>query len=756
MTKVQKLFFRMDLIDRLTKPAGRAFGKFEQLTKRAGRNISRFTQGAQKGFRNIAFGALGLVGAGHAIAGAMQPALEFNKAVGEVASLGVLDKELKSLKKSAFEFSNQYGTSATEFVAASYDIQSAIGGLADGELGEFTKASGVLAAATKSDVATITDYVGTMYGIFDKQANAMGKANWVKMLAGQTASAVQMFKTTGSEMASAFSNLGAGANTAGVAMNEQMAILGTLQASMSGSQAGTKYRAFLKGVGKAQEKLGMQFTDSAGRVLPMVDILGKLQGKFGAMDKQADFDTLMKAFGSGEAVGLIQLLAKNVNGLNGSINELGKQKGMGKAEEMAAKMVDPWDRFSAAIRNLRIQMGDLLLPILNPLMDKMANGVKTISKWTEMFPHLSRAVGYTALGILALVGVMALVSLVAGVASIAWGGLMTIMTLLTPIIALKTAVIWLSVMAWRAVTLAAFLFRVGLMLIPFQLMAVKVGMLALSATMAIMRGGLMALKLSWMVLNAVAYAFPGVWIAAALIAVVAGAVLLVTYWDELMAVLGKQEWFQTLQGMLGFVSDTLTQIGNSQWFNGLVSAFETIKDGFMGLVEMIVKYNPISLLSKGMEKLANSFGFGGGKIETQQEILPGVIPEVMPTNSPASTLSALPEVMAANSPIYKANALQSVGSAPVMPLATMDSLTPANINQWLPEPPQGNSNGIERKKAVRERPNQSMKGMGASNGGILQSIVNNQGGGGTHIENLIIPSQTKVDGDTIKQQLEMA
>ncbi|WP_206196936.1 hypothetical protein [Zooshikella ganghwensis] len=80
------------------------------------------------------------------------------------------------------------------FVRASYDIQSAIGGLTGQELSQFTKASGVLAAATKADTATITNYMGTMYGIFSEQAEVMGKANWVNMVAGQTASAVQMFK----------------------------------------------------------------------------------------------------------------------------------------------------------------------------------------------------------------------------------------------------------------------------------------------------------------------------------------------------------------------------------------------------------------------------------------------------------------------------------------------------------------------------------------------------------------------------------
>ena len=57
-------------------------------------------------------------------------------------------------------------------------------------------------------------------------------------------------------MEQAFSRLGSAATAHGVAMNEQMAILGELQATMSGSEAATKYQAFLTGIGKAQTKWG--------------------------------------------------------------------------------------------------------------------------------------------------------------------------------------------------------------------------------------------------------------------------------------------------------------------------------------------------------------------------------------------------------------------------------------------------------------------------------------------------------------------
>src|SRR5699024_1602034 len=123
--------------------------------------------------------------------------------------------------------------------------------------------------------------MGTMYGIFADEAAKIGKSDWVDKIAGQTALAVKMVKTTGDGMSGAFTAVGAAARSAGIEAAEQFAVLGALQATMSGSEAGTKYKAFLAGVGGAQKALGLTFTDSNGRMLDMVSILNKIKGKYG-------------------------------------------------------------------------------------------------------------------------------------------------------------------------------------------------------------------------------------------------------------------------------------------------------------------------------------------------------------------------------------------------------------------------------------------------------------------------------------------
>ena len=374
--------FTVALVDQITKPV-------QNIEK----SLAGLTDKAKSGFMDIGVGAAGLAAAGFAIQAALGPALEMENALGEVRSLDVAEDTLKGLSQTALEFSVQYGQSASDFVRSSYDIQSAIDGLQGNDLANFTKASNVLATATKAGAGTVTAYVGTMYGIFKQNANAMGKSDWVEQLAGKTATAVQMFKTTGKEMSDAFTSIGANATASGVSMTEQMAILGQLQATMSGSEAGTKYKAFLAGVGGAQDKLGLQFTDSQGRLMPMLDIMGKLKEKFGDTLSVAESDELKKAFGSGEAVSLINLLMNDTASLAGNLEKLGSVKGMKKAEEMAASMTDPFERFGAGIDAIRISLGQALLPVLMPFIDTLTSGAATVQRWTVLFPNLTRAVG---------------------------------------------------------------------------------------------------------------------------------------------------------------------------------------------------------------------------------------------------------------------------------------------------------------------------------------------------------------------------
>lgn len=486
MSLPQPLMFTIGLIDQITKPIAKISN-----------SLNGLSSDYQAGTMKMASGVAGIAASGYALQNALMPAIEMDRVLGEVKSLGVRESALKQLTDTSYQYALKYGKSATEFVSSSYDIQSAIAGLNDADLSAFTMSSNVLAAATKSDAATITNYMGTMYGIFKNQAETMGKSAWVEQITGMTAQSVQAFKTTGSEMSAAFTSLGADANSAGIAVNEQMAILGTLQATMSGSEAGTKYSAFLAGVGKAQSALGLTFTDSQGRMLPMVDILTEIRSKYGDVIDVAEGDQLAKAFGSKNAVSTIKLLLTDINGLNDSINSLGQVNGMQKAEEMAMAMTDQSERLAQSWYVIRAAWGAAILPAFNDFVGLIADMGTNVVWFTEQFPTLTRWIGYAAVAVLGLVAAGGLFTVIMGaskMAMVAWG---------------------VAAMTWTGITTA------------------------LSAGLSTLRSVMFAL-------NIVMYANPIGLIVAAIAAAIVAVGALIYYWDDLKASFADISWINVL------------------------------------------------------------------------------------------------------------------------------------------------------------------------------------------------------------------
>jgi TP901 family phage tail tape measure protein len=498
----KQLMFTVGLIDQITKPIAKISKQFNGLS-------SNYQAGTMK----AASGMAGMAAAGYALTNALQPAIDMDRALGEVKSLGVRDSALKELTNTAYDFSLKYGKSATEFISSSYDIQSAISGLNDADLSAFTLSSNVLATATKSDAATITNYMGTMFGIFKNQANSMGKSNWVEQVTGMTASAVQMFKTNGSEMSAAFASIGAEGTSAGIGMNEQMAVLGTLQATMSGSEAGTKYKAFLAGVGKAQKSLGLEFTNSQGKMLPMVDILTKIKGKYGETLDVAESDALGKAFGSKEAAATVKLLMNDIDTLGGSIGALGKVKGMEQAEKMAAAMTDQSERLGQSWFVIRAAFGTAILPVFNSFASWLADVGRDLVSFTEKYPTLTKYLGYAAIALLGLVAAGGLFTLMMGagqMAMVAWG---------------------FAGMVWAGITTV------------------------LTSGFTFLRGAMLAVNIA-MYANPIGLIVAG--IAAAVIAVGA----LIYYWDDLKATMGEWGWIKMLVGVFSSVWAGIKSIFN--------------------------------------------------------------------------------------------------------------------------------------------------------------------------------------------------
>lgn len=413
----------------------------DQLTpeiSKISREMDRLGGQGQKAIGRIALGAAGLYGIGASVMSGLQPAIEMNNELGKIKGLGESAKGLELLQKRALSFSTQWGESAAEFVDASYDIKSAIDGLSAEELVSFTEISAVTGKATQTSGKIMTDYLGTMYSVLGASKEA-DKISWAKTLMAQTAYTANKFKSDGAKIAQAFSTLGNQATLAGVKVNEQFAILGTLQNEMGGGESATKYSAFLSSIGEAGDKLGMNFRDVNGMLKSTPEILQMLRKKYGDVIDDRESAELKKALGRKEGLDFIKALIGKVDELGGSITEIGKINGLDEVKAGAVANIDVFKRLQAVVKGIRIAIGDQLLKVLDPLLQKIADMGSYLVDWFTANKYIARLVGLVLGGVAAVAALASAVTLLTGLFALLKVGIVIFGALAVPvaILALK-------------------------------------------------------------------------------------------------------------------------------------------------------------------------------------------------------------------------------------------------------------------------------------------------------------------------------
>ncbi|MFR1618481.1 MAG: phage tail tape measure protein, partial [Dysosmobacter welbionis] len=342
----------------------------------------------------------------------VEATFETRRALGELASLGV--KDLEAVEDAARSFSDQWaGTSKADFISASYDIKSGIASLTDEGVADFTTLAALTGKATKSTVGEMTSLFATGYGIYKGFYDDLTDLEFGEMFSAGISKSVQQFKTTGSEMAAAIESLGASATNAKVPLEEQLSVLGMLQATMSGSEAGTKYAAFIQSAAKGGEELGLAFVDANNQIKSLPEILDLLRGKYGDTIDAIEKQEIATAFGTDEAVDLIDLLYSKTGELQDNVLSLYDAMGQGTAvaSEMASAMnetePEKFERLQQQLHNVAEAAGSTLLPVVNDLMEGAAGVIQKGAEWVENHQNLVRIILLAALtlgGFLAVAG----------------------------------------------------------------------------------------------------------------------------------------------------------------------------------------------------------------------------------------------------------------------------------------------------------------------------------------------------------------
>lgn len=566
---MNSLDFTLSLIDKFTRPL------------RAAQNSAvQFADKSVQAFKRIGIGGAALYGVGQSIGGMLAPAFDMFNALQEQSARGIDSGVLKTVQRDALAFSTTYGTVATDFVSSTAEINSAIAGLTGQELPKVTKVANLMAFEMQSSTAETAEFMRQMFANFRTDADSLGKVQFAEQLSGKMTLMRQRF---GLEMGMVKDLMegarGAGTNY-GVGMNEQLAVMGELSRTL-GTEASSAYEGFMTSAIEGGKKLGLSFTDTAGKMLSMPDILTKLQGKYGQslegnLKAQKELDD---AFGDSSAV--VKQLYGNVSVLQRNITELGGADGLKRTQEAAAKLVKPMDRFMAIIRAIQIAIGLTLVPALNPLLDWAAQIGQTFARWMSLFPNIARVVGWVAMAVLGFAAVGAILNIIMGLSAFILTG-------------------------WGA----------ALKLVSGALMVVRTTAMLTGAAINFM---------SWPVLLVIG----------AIALLVAGCYLLIKHWDTVKAAVMDTAAFQVVAQAVSWLANLFASVW--EYISAGWNSFIALLTGFSPLDALISMASGIMKLFDGIwQAIKKSFSASWSWIVDKLNMIPGVNISTTTTTPPVT------------------------------------------------------------------------------------------------------------------------
>ena len=573
MSLPEPLRFTVGLIDQISKPLGNIQRQF-----------SSMASSYRDGTHTMVSGAAGVAGAGIALQQALMPAIEMDRALGEVKALGVADDSLRAITQTALEFSAEFGRSSVEVIQHAEGVRNAMGNLPADVMASVTKSSATLSMAMKSDAQTTTRFMKNLYGNYKTQADAMGVDTWTAQIAGMTATAKQLYGVEMDAIEGMVDGMHSLTSTMGVSLQEQFAVFGMLKGQMSEGDAVTQYTNFLENAVGAQEKLGVSLTDTTGQLLPMEQVLQNLAPLLeGLSGTQAR--TLLDEAGLGDGALMLTNLVGRMDEFSAGMDALGDVKGLDAATQMAADMTDQWERMEQGVFAIRAAFGTALLPSLTPVISSLVDGAGELIRWTNLFPNITRWVGYLTLGFFGLVAV---------------GGVLTMLTG-----AFK--------MLWATVSLGSSLVSV-----------LGIAVTGLSKTLSF-------LKVAMLAANIVIAANPIILIVGACVAAGAAVVGLMYYWDDLKASFGDTTWFQVLTAITAPIRALFAAIyGGWKW---VTSGFTDLS-GFDGLFAIVDEVKAV---------FENLFGWIGEGFDSVISWIPGFGDDEAPGKTIGAVQQATPK-----------------------------------------------------------------------------------------------------------------
>jgi TP901 family phage tail tape measure protein len=362
----------------------------------------------------MSFGAV-TTAIGGALGFAVKKSMDFEAQIDRVGAVaGATPTEIKKLEKAALDLGASTSKSATE-VAQGMEIMAAMGYNTNQILAAMP---GIIAAAEASgeDMALVADTVSSALNSFGLAAGEASRvADVLAQAANDSAAGIQDMQYT-------FKYAAPVAKSLGISL-EQLAAATEIMANngIRGEQAGTTLRAALirlsdppKEAANTLEHLGVQITDSHGKMLPFSNIIGQLSEKTKNMANAQKLAALSAIFGTEAASGMLTVVEAGPQKLDQLTKSL--QNSAGASREAAAKMKDnlkgSLEELQGAFETAQITIGNALAPAIEKVagyIQNLINWFNNLSPSTQQFIATAAAVATVLAGIGTAIGIMLMI-----------------------------------------------------------------------------------------------------------------------------------------------------------------------------------------------------------------------------------------------------------------------------------------------------------------------------------------------------------
>ena len=373
--------------------------KVQEITEKQAANKQAISQAkAQLG------GLIGTVTAlGTAIyAGPVKNAQEFQTAMAKVGTIADTDLvPMAKLRQEIINLSNETGKSANDLAEDVYNAISAGQSTAD--------AVGFVESATKLATAGFAES-GQAVDVLSTILNAYGmEASKVTDVSDMLIQIQNKGKTTVAELSSSMGKIIPTANANNVALEQLGAGYATLTSKgIATAEATTYMNGMLNELGKSgsqtdkilRSKTGKSFSELMKNGYSLADVLQIVQE-----DAESSGKTLSDMFSSSEAgKAALSLMSDGVDTFNASVQ--GMIDSCGATEQAYAKMMDTTETKVAkaknSIKNLGTVLGDMLLPYVGQVADKVAELATKFSEFAQENPQVIATVAKVAAGLVGL------------------------------------------------------------------------------------------------------------------------------------------------------------------------------------------------------------------------------------------------------------------------------------------------------------------------------------------------------------------